>query len=93
MFTKVTEPTTLDMEIDRALAALAFHDVASEDYAKTVEQVLKLHKMKEDEKPSRVSPDTAAIIGANLLGIILVIKHEHVNVITSRAMGLVTKLK
>jgi len=36
-----------------------------------------------------VSRDTLAVIGANLLGILMIIKHENVNVITSRAMGLI----
>jgi hypothetical protein len=32
------------------------------------------------------------IVGANLLGILLIIKHEHLNVITSRAITMVLKL-
>jgi hypothetical protein len=42
-------------------------------------------------KKTSVSKDTLATVGANLIGILMVIKHEHVNVITSRAMNLLMR--
>jgi len=33
------------------------------------------------------------MIAANLLGIVMVIKHENVNVITSKALNMIPKLK
>ena len=47
--------------------------------------------MMDKEKPSSVSKDAMLTVGANLLGIVLIIKHEHVNVITSKALGLVIR--
>lgn len=92
MFTRAKSPTLLETQIDKALQELDNHEVVSEEYAVVLERVSKLHKMKEDET-SRVSKDTILVTTANLLGIMMIIRHEHVNVITSRAMSLVQKLK
>lgn len=81
----------LERAVNRALQSLNHYDVGSEEYAKTMDALVKLHKMKEDEKPSSVSKDTMATIAANLLGIVIIISHERVNVITSKAFGLLLK--
>lgn len=91
MFPFAKEPTKLDNAIDVALLKLSDHEVGSEEYNKILDAVSKLHKMKEDETPNRLSKDTIAIVGANLLGIMMIIRHEHVNVVTSKAMGLVIR--
>ena len=91
MFFQERAPSQLESAMDRAFTELKVHEVNSEEYSKIVDQIISLHKMKEEEKPSPVSKDTLFLIGANLLGIVMIIKHEHVNVITSRAMNLVLK--
>lgn len=88
---KPKPPTLLEKEIERVMHSLSNHMIDSEEYSKMVDQLAKLHKLKEEEKPSQVHPDTWAMIGANLVGIMLIIRHEHVNVISSKAMGLVMK--
>lgn len=67
----------------------------SKEYAQMADQLSKLYAMlKEIDPPSKkVSADTLALIAANLVGIILIIGHEHVNVITSKALGFVMKAK
>lgn len=50
-------------------------------------------KKDEIEKRKRVSPDTLALIGANIVGIVMIIGHERANVIASKALGFVSKLK
>jgi hypothetical protein len=93
MFTVSKTPTRLETTIDKAMTMLDDLDIASDEYATVLERVTTLYEIKDKEKPDRVSLDTVAVIGANLLGIMLIIRHEHVNVITSRAMGLVMKPK
>ena len=93
MFPFAKEPSQLDIALNRAYAALSNLQETDEKYAAILDQIVKLHKMKNDERTLQVGPDTWATIGANLAGILLIIRHEHVNVITSRAMNLVTKLK
>lgn len=81
----------LELAFDRVVRDLKNHDITSEEYARKLEAAIKLHKMISEEKSSYVSKDTMASVGANLLGIFMVIKHENVNVITSRAFGLIMK--
>lgn len=87
------EPSPLEIEIDRAVRELVNHPIGSEEYNRTLDAIVKLHKMKEEEKPSEVSKDTLSMIGANLLGIFMIIKHEQFNVITSKAMGLLFRIR
>jgi hypothetical protein len=50
-------------------------------------------KIKDVVTPDRVSKDTLAIIGANLAGIVLIIGYEKFNVVTSKALGFIQKLR
>jgi hypothetical protein len=93
MFWRTRSQTLLEKEIDRATRELVNHPIGSQEYMQTLSAIVDLHKMKEAEKPSYVSKDTLALVGANLLGIIMIIRHEHMNVITSRAMNMVIKPK
>lgn len=93
MFTRANAQTRLESAIDRALSELESQEVSSEEYAVVLDRIAKLHEIKDKDKPDRVSADNIALISANLLGIILILRHEHVNVITSRAMNLVMKPK
>jgi uncharacterized Rossmann fold enzyme len=87
------ELTGLELVYDEAVRDLLFKQVGSEEYAKTLEHIVKIHGLLREEKPTRVSRDTLAVIGANLLGILMIIKHENVNVVTSRAMGLLMQAR
>lgn len=91
MFARGKEPTLVDAAMERAFSELRGQSVASDEYAKNLDGIVKLHKMREDEKPPGVSPDTVTLVAANLIGILLIIRHEHVNVITSRAMNALIK--
>lgn len=91
MFGTDAPPSLLEKQIDRALADLDTHAIDSEEYGEILDRLSKLHDLQ--EKPDRVTRDTLALVGANLLGILLIIRHEHVNVITSRAMGVLQKPK
>jgi hypothetical protein len=87
------ENTPLENAIARVQSYLESQEIDSDDYAKALKHLSELHKMKEAEKPSRVSPDTMLTVGANLVGILLIIRHEHVNVISSKAMSTLMKPK
>lgn len=87
------KPSSLELAHDRAIRDLEDQAVASEGYVERLDIVARLHRMLEEEKSHLLSRDTMAVITANLLGILMIIKHEHVNVIVSRAMSLVIKPK
>ncbi len=91
MFTKPKPKSSLENAIDRALIDITGHDPATDEFARSVDQVGKLHKMKESESLPRVSPDTLVLAATNIAGIIMIIKHEHFNVITSKALAFVLK--
>jgi hypothetical protein len=93
MFSRTRKPSALELEIDRVLAALSDQTIGTKEYLAVLNALRDLHQMKEHEKPSSVSKDTLALIAANLLGIIMIIRHEHINVITSRAMNMVIKAR
>lgn len=93
MFPRTRVPTPLELEVDRAIRELKHHAIGSEEYVKTLNSIVQLHKMKEEEKPSSVSKDTLAIIGANLTGIFMILKHENVHVITSKAMNFILRAR
>jgi hypothetical protein len=93
MFFRSRGPSLLELEIDRAVRELINHPIGSEEYTRTLDAIVKLHRMKEEEKPSEVSKDTLSMIGANLLGIFMILKHERFSVITSKAMSLIFRIR
>lgn len=95
MFTKKTpcEDSGLEKAIDTLLASMSTEHCDSEEYAKMVVSLEKLYKLKEIDAPKRVSPDTLAIIGGNILGIVMILTHEKAHVVTSKALGFVMKAR
>lgn len=94
MFISKERPEThIEAALERAISELANHAVESAEYGQIMNQIEKLHAMKESEKPSRVSKDTWAMIGANLTGILLIIHHERADIITSKALSFAQKIR
>jgi hypothetical protein len=87
----ISGPSLLELAVEKAIRDLNLHVIGSEDYVRTLDALVKLHKMKLEEKASSVKKDTLLIVGTNLLGLLMIIKHEHVNIITSRAFSLLLK--
>jgi len=84
-----------DEDLDRAITMLVDRMSTADDEqtARLSDQVSKLYKLKEINAPKRVSPDTLILVAGNLIGIILILNYEKANVITSRALGFVMKLR
>jgi hypothetical protein len=83
----------LEDEYVRTLAVLSSHQTDSQEYAKLLSNVERIHEMMDIKNPSPVSRETLLTVGANILGILLIIKHEDVNVITSKALGFVIRVR
>jgi hypothetical protein len=81
----------LEEELERAIIYMKRSTMDSEEYAKTLVIVERLHGMLDEETSRPMSKDTMATVGANLLGILMIIKHESVNVITSKALSFVIR--
>jgi len=83
----------LTKEIDRVLSLMSGVHPTSNEYADLMETLTKLTGIKETSSKNRVSKDTLAVIAGNLAGIVMIIKHEQVHVITSKALGFVMKAR
>ena len=83
----------LEKAIERVLSEMDNEMPESEKYAQMVSQLQKLHEMKTVESKPRVSPEAALTIGANLLGILMIVGHERTHIVTSKALGFVLKLR
>ena len=122
-----SKPTALNQAIDDLIAAMIKEKAGTQEYAKLVDQLIKLYKLKEIDinavlkeaeflnkqqqqeaetelkkldirqklremkLPFGMKPETLAIIAANLLGILLILNHERLNVVTSKAVSFVKK--
>ncbi len=94
MFTKKPSANTeLDNAIDRVLFEMQGCTPESKEYAAIVDQLVKLHALKLAESPQKLSPDTKAMIAANLFGIAVIVGYERANVVTSKALSFILKLK
>jgi hypothetical protein len=87
------EDTALDKAIEDLFEEMSMRSGDSEEYAKLNDQLSKLYSLKEIDSKKRVSPDTLAMVLGNLLGIVLIVGHERMNVVTSKALNFVMKLR
>lgn len=86
------EKTGLEKAIDDLLSEMDAVTADSPEYAKMVEHLVKLHQMKTEERPRRVSPDTLFTVLANLGGILILVGYEQKHVITSKALPFIRRL-
>lgn len=82
----------IDEAIERILNRMQYVEVDSEEYGTMVSRLDKLYAMKNTNR-NRVSKDAIWTIGANILGIILILGHERANVVTSKALSFIVKPK
>jgi hypothetical protein len=50
-----------------------------------------VHELKSKKDRWRVSPDTMAIVAGNLIGIVIMVKYERFNVLTSKAKDMLLR--
>lgn len=93
MFTKSNTKSALQDAIDHLFTQMSASSGESAEYAKLVEQLSKLHALKDAESKRRLSPDTVAIVAGNLIGILLIVGHEHTGVVASKALNFVMKAR
>jgi len=82
---------SIDDAIDDVLKFMKSYQPNSEEYSKAVSNLKELCEAR-SKKPSRiVEVDTIILAATNLLGIILILNHEQLHVITTKAIGFVVK--
>jgi hypothetical protein len=93
MFTKKSKADLLlEGEIESLLRHLSVTGVDTEEYSKAIRHLQKLYELK-GETPDRVKKDTMALIAGNLAGILLILKHERMDIITSKALSFVIRTR
>lgn len=92
MFRKPKPRTQVDEAIDALLKQIAEKPYDPKETPLMIDQVSKLEKLRSSQT-QRISPDTLLIVGGNLLGIVLILQFERVNVVTSKALAFVMKLR
>lgn len=80
------EKSQLDHAIDAAFNA--YHP-ENDDSPKIIKQLKALHALKAQEAPKRPSADNMLLVAGNIVGILLIVGHEHTGVMASKAMSLV----
>jgi predicted component of type VI protein secretion system len=79
--------------IDNLIAEMAGHEANTKEYEACVKQLGALYRIRAENQPDRVSRDTIATVGANLLGIALILHYETVHVVTSKALSFIMKAR
>lgn len=91
---KEVEPSQLDDVIANLQSDLVNTASGSKEFTDISGQLADAVKLKEALTPkSKIDWNTVLIVGANILVAVLIINHERTNVITSKAMGFVSKLR
>lgn len=92
-FFKDDKPTPVDSQIEAILLEMQSSGVTSTEYQLLLENLERLNDIKAKQGRDRISRDTLAIIGANLLGILVIVGYEHAHVMTSKALTHIIKPK
>ena len=79
--------------IEAALKEAELHDPASEDYTTIARNVETLAKAKALGESKKLSPDAVLGAATSILGIVAVLQYERLAVVSSKAFGLIMKVK
>lgn len=84
-----------ETEIKKIYASLELMtDPSEEEYEKAIDQLVKLHKLMESESSHRrISYDKLADLALSALGLLVVVNHERIHVITTKALDVVRKTR
>lgn len=83
----------LDMVINALELEMKDLNGDSPEYAKMRKHLSKLYALKKQDASTRISPDTLAVVGGNVLIAVLVIGYEQKNVITTKALSFLSKVR
>lgn len=85
------EDPKLRAAIDDALDSLTTRNPDDEEYARVVNQIVKLYSVQ--QKPDKISREALLNGLVNLTGILIIVGHERAHTMASRAIGFVQKLR
>ena len=91
ILTRFKKKSDIQKEIDWIIDQMKGMAVSSEEYRAALDNLEQMYKVKQIEKTNGVSKDTVAIIAGNLLGILLILNYEKLDVVSTKALGFVIK--
>ena len=88
------KPHALDDVIEGLVSSLRGQDEDTEIYGENVKQLKMLMDLRARDRGDRepVSNGQLLAVAANILGVLAILNHERVNVITTKALGFVPKI-
>ena len=87
------KPTVLDEPIEKVLTGMNTYSPEDPEFATLMNHLERLNRMKVENRQTRVSPDTMAIVVGNILGILVIVAYEQKHVMVSKGLGFVIKAK
>lgn len=84
---------TVDDEIDAVLEEMAIEHGDTDRYKKLADNLRTLYEIKATSKKTKIDPNTLITAGASLAGILLVLHYEKVDVIATKALGFIPKVR
>lgn len=88
----LVKKSKLDDPIDKILLELNVHDPESSEYATNLTNLERLRALQDTETWTRkIDPTQVAAVAANLLGIGLIVNYEKLNVVTTKAIGMIMR--
>jgi len=91
MIFKQKKTDSLTKEMESILTKMKQLEPNTEEYTAMAKNLATLYDAQSKVKDRKISWDTIATVTGSLLGIIIIVAYEDVNVITSKAMGFVLK--
>jgi len=85
--------SVVEEERDRVRVRMQDFDPGSEDYNILLDRFERLTILQQSRAAGKVSPDTVAIVAANLIGILIIVGYEHGHVIASRGLSFLLRTK
>lgn len=93
MFQKPESDAGLEAAINRVLLAMQEHSPDSDEYETLLSRLTDLNAIKATHAKNALSKDTLATIAANIAGILLILQYERVNIVGTKALSFVQKLR
>ena len=92
---RLKKPSKLQIENDRLKDLLADLDPLDKDYETIQKRIAINDRLIDDSTPNRLSVDgnTILTVTANVVGILLILQHENLHAVSSKALGFIMKLK
>ena len=86
------KPSAIDPVIENLISEMAGYEATSDEYTKLAYNLKTIVEAKALEpQPKKIDPNTLAVIGANLAGIVMILIFEKTNIVTSKSLSMILK--